>query len=25
VGETLDDLQPFDARDFVRALVGSDG
>ena len=25
VGETLDDLQPFDASDFVRALVGSDG
>ena len=25
VGETLDDLQPFDAGDFVRALVGSDG
>ncbi len=22
VGETLDDLQPFDARDFARALVG---
>ena len=25
VGESLDDLQPFDARDFVRALVGADG
>jgi signal recognition particle GTPase len=23
VGETLDDLQPFDARDFARALVGA--
>ena len=25
VGEGLDDLRPFDARDFARALVGSDG
>ena len=24
VGESLDDLQPFDARDFARALVGAD-
>jgi signal recognition particle GTPase len=24
VGESLDDLQPFDARDFVSALVGTD-
>lgn len=24
VGETLDDLQPFDARDFARALVGGE-
>jgi fused signal recognition particle receptor len=24
IGETLDDLQPFDARDFARALVGID-
>jgi fused signal recognition particle receptor len=23
VGESLDDLQPFDAREFARALVGS--
>jgi fused signal recognition particle receptor len=25
VGETLDDLRPFDARDYARALVGTDG
>jgi fused signal recognition particle receptor len=25
VGESLDDLQPFDARDFARALVSADG
>ena len=25
VGETLEDLQPFDPADFARALVGSDG
>jgi fused signal recognition particle receptor len=25
VGETLEDLRPFDARDYARALVGSDG
>jgi signal recognition particle GTPase len=25
VGESLDDLQPFDARDFARALVSGDG
>jgi fused signal recognition particle receptor len=25
VGETLEDLRPFDARDFARALVGADG
>jgi signal recognition particle GTPase len=24
VGETLEDLQPFDARDFARALVAAD-
>jgi signal recognition particle GTPase len=24
VGETLDDLQPFDPQDFARALVGGD-
>jgi len=24
VGETLDDLRPFDARDFARALVATD-
>jgi fused signal recognition particle receptor len=25
VGETLEDLRPFDARDYARALVGADG